>query len=334
VDILVLVDYSGSMEQEIVALTLRFRDLLAALIDPGDTNGDGRPDHLPVEDLHVGVVTQDLGTRGFVVSTCEDNPDVGDNGCLMHAPVPTMPDCAASYPTFLAFDARDDPGYTLDELWHDYACIGTLPDYPVEIGGCGWEQPLEAMRRALDENAQPGHCNEGFLRPDSLLVLIFLSDEDDCSVRADHPEMFDPNRTDLGNLSTRCHLYPENVQRVEDFVAAFRALRADRPDRLVVGMIVGVPIDTPQCVGSGETLGDCLTVPAMVERLDPANPTQLIPSCNTSMGVAMPPVRLVELAEQLGDAAYIGSCCEANYQPAIAGLTRKIVDHLPAAGSW
>lgn len=54
-------------------------------------------------------------------------------------------------------------------------CIGMVGD-----GGCGVEGPLEAARRALD-----GHRSEnsGFLRQDSLLAVIFLSDEDDCSVQ-------------------------------------------------------------------------------------------------------------------------------------------------------
>lgn len=46
-------------------------------------------------------------------------------------------------------------------------------------GGCELEAPLESARRALD-----GHRleNQGFLRPLSTLNLVFLSDEDDCSV--------------------------------------------------------------------------------------------------------------------------------------------------------
>ena len=54
-------------------------------------------------------------------------------------------------------------------------CIGMVGD-----GGCGFESPLEAMKRALD-----GHStvNAGFLRPDSTLAVVVLTDEDDCSVQ-------------------------------------------------------------------------------------------------------------------------------------------------------
>jgi hypothetical protein len=60
--------------------------------------------------------------------------------------------------------------------------------------GCGFEQPFEALHRALFA----GHPeNEGFLRPGSILSLFFFMDEDDCSV-AD-PILLDPG---LGIFST------------------------------------------------------------------------------------------------------------------------------------
>jgi hypothetical protein len=44
--------------------------------------------------------------------------------------------------------------------------------------GCGFTQPLEAMRLALDRNP----ANVGFLRQDAHLLVVFITDEDDCSV--------------------------------------------------------------------------------------------------------------------------------------------------------
>jgi hypothetical protein len=326
VDILVLVDYSGSMAQEEVALIMRLPELFDELINPTDADGDGRLDHPAVTDIHVGVISADLGIGGFAVPTCLDDPWDGDNGCLLHEAAPDTEGCAPSYPLFLSYDAAD-PTSSLEGLTRDYRCIGFISDYP-GVAACGWEQPLAAIRRATTENAGPGACNEGFLRPDSLLVLIILSDEDDCSVLPDHPEMFDPARTDLGHLNIRCHVYPEFVEPVENFVAATHALRADRPDRLVVGMIVGVPPDAPECTGSGEEIPACLSVPAMQEQLDPAMLTQLIPSCNSAMGIAMPPVRLVRMAQQLGDTATVGSICLTDYRDTIRAITQKVVERL------
>jgi hypothetical protein len=57
-------------------------------------------------------------------------------------------------------------------------------------GGCGFEQPLEAMRRAF---ANP--ANYGFLRKDAVLALVFVTDEDDCS--SFDAAMFDPAQSGL-----------------------------------------------------------------------------------------------------------------------------------------
>jgi hypothetical protein len=54
-------------------------------------------------------------------------------------------------------------------------CIGLIGD-----GGCGIESPLEALKRALDGHRSD---NSGFLRPDALLTVLLITDEDDCSVQ-------------------------------------------------------------------------------------------------------------------------------------------------------
>jgi hypothetical protein len=55
---------------------------------------------------------------------------------------------------------------------------------------CGFEQPFEAMKKALDVSEAPE--NEGFLRADAVLAVMFLTDEDDCS--ALQPDViFDPD---------------------------------------------------------------------------------------------------------------------------------------------
>lgn len=70
-------------------------------------------------------------------------------------------------------------------------------------GGCGFEQPLEAMRRALDDHPR----NAGFRRPEAELVVLIVSTADDCSVAS--PDLLSPGTgaldSPLGPLSTfRC----------------------------------------------------------------------------------------------------------------------------------
>ena len=64
-------------------------------------------------------------------------------------------------------------------------------------GGCEYEQPLEASLAALTRQAEPGMPNEGFLRNDSLLAIIYVTDEDDCS--ASNPQLYDNTQTDINS---------------------------------------------------------------------------------------------------------------------------------------
>src|SRR5262249_10813203 len=56
--------------------------------------------------------------------------------------------------------------------------------------GCGYPQPLEALKRAL---TNPD--NAGFLRQDAMLIVVLVSDGDDCSAPSDSV-VFDPLRAD------------------------------------------------------------------------------------------------------------------------------------------
>jgi hypothetical protein len=69
-------------------------------------------------------------------------------------------------------------------------------------GGCGFEQHLLAMRKALDNNP----ANATFLRPDAFLAVIFLADEDDCTFS--HSTLLGPESPAMGPLqSFRCNRF-------------------------------------------------------------------------------------------------------------------------------
>ena len=76
----------------------------------------------------------------------------------------------------------DDNGvknYT-GQLEDVFTCIAAVGD-----SGCGFEQPLASVVRALGADGRPAPPeNQGFLRPDALLFIVLLTDEDDCSVPA------------------------------------------------------------------------------------------------------------------------------------------------------
>lgn len=80
-----------------------------------------------------------------------------------------------------------------------FQCMGLLGD-----AGCGVESPLEAAKRALD-----GHMftNIGFLRSGSLLAVIWVTDEDDCSVPLARRTENDPSTTTTftsGGMTYQC----------------------------------------------------------------------------------------------------------------------------------
>jgi hypothetical protein len=325
-DLVVLVDNSGSMAEEQVALTLRFPELIEELVNPPVDPDTGRLDHAPVDDLNIGVITPDMGTAGYTVATC-GNPDFGDNGCFRNTPSPAVAGCTSGYPSFLARNPANLGTYSSSQLAQDFTCIAMLG-----TNGCGWEQPLAAMRRAVTEDAVAGGCNSGFLRPDSVLALLFVTDEDDCSVRADHVEMFDDLRTDLGHINVRCILHPDFLDDVAAYVGAFRALRLpEQQDEIFVGMIVGVPPDVPACTGFGDQLFGCLATPAMQPLVDPSNPRLIVPSCDTEMGEAFAPVRFVRLAESLGPQAYVASICQSDWTAPLRKLARAIAARIPGS---
>ncbi len=57
---------------------------------------------------------------------------------------------------------------------------------PMGINGCGFEQPLEAMYLATTWSEAPDTDESGFMRPNAHLVVIFVTDEVDCSLNPIH----------------------------------------------------------------------------------------------------------------------------------------------------
>ena len=119
---------------------------------------------------------------------------------MLHAKVMTVDEAVAVVGS-ANFNQRST---SLDEFVHHVECVGRAG-----IFGCGFEQQLEAAYTALTTQSGPGMPNEGFLREDSLLAIILVTDEDDCSTN--DVEMFNPSRDDLGPLNVRCALNPERL---------------------------------------------------------------------------------------------------------------------------
>jgi hypothetical protein len=267
-------------------------------------------------DLHVGLVTTDLGT-----SSTEDPPapaiagcaGTGDGGVLMQWQ--TGAPASGYLEDLRGEDGERVKNYVSGNLTFELTVL-TNPAPDTVDAGCEFRQPLEAMRRALDPATNPG-----FLRDDAMLSVVFLTTADDCSLA--HGALLGPDDDGaLGTLSTfRCteqgvvcdedprtpgfktncrpregSPYLVDVSTYEAFLAG---LKPDRRD-VVVSAVAG-----PRAPFEVRSLG----VPS------------LRPSCTGPGGAAKPAVRLGALVDAFGGALVDGCAQEDAY----AQITAPIV---------
>ncbi len=363
VDILFVIDNSGSMAGENNIMRAHFPALTFALRNMAG----GLPD------VHVGVTTTDLGTGVFDISYCEEvggdagnlvtgsceNPTGGapylvdvapqgceitreaDNTCSAHSC--SLADCVGEPTAFFVQDSstgcprcRNYADETLEDALSCIASLGTM--------GCGYEQPLEAMKKALEP---ANTANTGFLRPDAVLAVLLVTDEDDCS--ASDPQLYDNTQTDidspLGPLTAfRCfehgvscdindrnhqgerqHCVPRQdatalLVPLSSYVEFLQDLRD--PQELVVAAIAGPVTASPDGVGHNVDVV-----------LDAMGNPELQYGCTVADGGAVPGIRIHHLiaafneGEDLATWAY-SSICSADYTPALAGFGNKIKDRL------
>jgi hypothetical protein len=155
----------------------------------------------PINDIHIGVVTSALGDFGG--DTCPEdgaqNTAQNDHAWLVGALTRTN----GSLPNFLGWTKANAADYAasiqakLAEFKNHVAAATEL--------GCGYEMTLEAWYRFLIDPKPPTDVTttnsaanvrgpvdssilgqrKAFLRPDSMVALVMLSDENDCSMRDD-----------------------------------------------------------------------------------------------------------------------------------------------------
>jgi hypothetical protein len=150
-DVLFVIDNSGSMGQEQTNLIANFPGFITVLNNSG-------------LDYRVAVTTTGRNysyTMTTPLGNLPQSQDGGDNGAMLKP--------AACNMTKRWIDKGDpDPATT-------FSCVAN-----VGTGGPSDEMPLSAMRDAFEERMMDG-TNMGFRRPEALLAVVFLTDEEDCS---------------------------------------------------------------------------------------------------------------------------------------------------------
>lgn len=107
----------------------------------------------------------------------------------------------------------------------------------VGVEGADKEKGLEAAAWALSPAMTDGGPNDGFLRNDAQLLMVMVSDEEDCS-----------DRGALEGLPAEdCYREKQNLVPVSEFIDEYRGLKSD-PSMVQVGSIVGV--DNGACTGT------------------------------------------------------------------------------------
>ncbi len=237
IDLLLAIDNSGSMGDKQKFLAEAVPNLVARLVTPNCVDAQGalvkahgavgvntdpsglfgcpagsRPEFPPIVDIHIGVVTSNMG--GFGGDQCDGakQPVVSDGGRLVQRgkdkdfnPVQVAPIEPAG---FLAWYPESDRHAKNPRPQAPYASAQALGDSFANVvrgvgeDGCGLEAQLESMYHFLvqpDPYASVKISDVGaasyqgldpqvlaqrhdFLRADSLVAVIMLTDEDDSSV--------------------------------------------------------------------------------------------------------------------------------------------------------
>ncbi|MBK7829145.1 hypothetical protein [Nannocystis sp.] len=153
VDLLFVIDDSGSMLDEQQTLVQSFPEFVAAM----------QAQLADAESYHVGVVTSDA--YPFNEAQC----------VLDGALVTQTAGEGASNKSCLPFTSGKRWMDETEDLASKFACAGQ-----VGTSGDGDERPMYTMLRAVNpELGAPGACNDGFIREDALLVVVVITDEED-----------------------------------------------------------------------------------------------------------------------------------------------------------
>lgn len=378
VDILFLIDNSPSMRPKQQALAANIPKFIAA-IDALDVN------------YHVGIATSDIGIDtapgtmwpdipGVSIASC--NTFAGQDGMLQAKPCTQnsfadqagrdacntlCPDARYVPKDGTNFISKVDgitnipPNLKTDPMTGKQVDYGPSSAFQcmalVGDTGCGVEGQLEGSMRALDGR------NTGFLRNGSILAVIYITDEDDCSVQLAMRNQLNPvsrscdpaqpDAADCYNLDYRCLARslqcnesllttgvktgcterPSNfLEPLQKYYKFFSTLRS--PDKLLISGIWTLP-----SVTSGGRLQVAQTTAGSTSTADLNRAGGMLASCSympdqTIFGQAQ--YRLSKFASLFGvntttakpNALELSICDIGNYPAALKSIADALIERL------
>lgn len=294
-DILFVIDDSLSMSEEQEKVAAELENFVSAL-------RDGPIPH----DFQVGVVTTGVSVNA---GTCGGEPSYR----RLEDEAGRLQPVEDGGPRFLSWD---DPGF--------------LPKFQAlvrqGVQGSGQEMGLEAMRLALSKPLTEGE-NSGFLRPGARLLVVIVSDEDDCS---------DPTGTALA-LSTPCDAqscssddqcggegnyclptYRSNATSCQPNACETTAGRAKlEPVDRYVEFLRG--LDDGR--GFGRKRDVFLAVIGAVSDDDSHAPERCSSGNDQASGIA---VRYKDAVDAMGDHGYVDSICAGEYGSSLRAIAELV----------
>lgn len=223
IDLLFMIDNSQSMGDKQKLLATAVPQLVDRLVVPRCVNSAGEvrkraslaeacpagfaPEFREVNDIHIAVVTSSLGAHGAVspVPGCSESPPENDHAQLLAKVRTGTPLASYAGTGFLAWDPEQK---LMPAGEKDAKRLGEQFGEMVKAAGedgCGYEASLESWYRFLIDPEPPSTITlaedgrsvagpvdqellaqrKAFLRPDSLVAIVMLTDENDCSIRDD-----------------------------------------------------------------------------------------------------------------------------------------------------
>ena len=215
IDLLFMIDNSISMADKQTLLSEAVPELLKRLITPKCDDGSGKltdppcskeawEEFEPITDIHIGIVSSSLGGHGgdeCSESNPKSNPTQRDNAHLIGTLRPNLQSYADL--GFLWWAPTGKQGPAGPGEFDKNKLEATFAEHVKATGesGCGYEAQLESWYRFLVDPAPPSKVvvvngaaerqgvddvllqqRKDFLRPNSLVAIVMLSDENDCSI--------------------------------------------------------------------------------------------------------------------------------------------------------
>jgi hypothetical protein len=208
VDVLFVIDNSGSMAEEQALLSQNFASFIGVL-EADDVSANYR----------LGITTTDAGNPRcpsttpengtLVLSSCLDRVATNefkygtDDFAFACSDYCTKQDKDLMIrPTTTQYDTKPAPRKWIERIEKQSNIGGVASNVeafqcygPQGVAGCGFESHLESMYKALAKASDKGSvANYGFLREAAILSIVVISDETDCSYQQDQKDVFVGNK--------------------------------------------------------------------------------------------------------------------------------------------